>query len=107
MAVTSTNATVEAATFYADSSRNWSACANRRINVPNSTGSVEASFGTMSDQNGLLSISATGATDPNWTQQRAFTVRNNVVADVRVTSESPSSQFAVTIAEQIAGKVHE
>jgi hypothetical protein len=61
----------------------------------------------MSVQNGMLTISATQVDLPTWTIQRALTVRNNVVIDVKAMSYSPSSQLAVDIARQIAAKVPE
>jgi PknH-like extracellular domain len=97
-----------AAAFYSASSRSWSACSNRQFTNTNpGRNNLVWSAGPMSDQNGLLSISATLLDQPTWTHQRALTVRNNVVIDVAAESFSPPSQLAVAIAEQTAAKVPE
>ncbi len=95
-----------AAAFYAASSRTWAPCANSRYtDKPNEGPSADWSVGQMSDQRGWLTISATEDDNPTWTLQRALTVRNNVVIDVKAASYSPSTQLSVGIAEQIAGRV--
>jgi serine/threonine-protein kinase len=97
-----------AAAFYSASSPSWSACSNRQFtNTTPGANNVVWSVGPVSDQNGMLSVSATQLDLPTWTHQRALTVRNNVVIDVVAESFSPHSQLAVAIAEQIAAKVPE
>ncbi|WP_197520585.1 serine/threonine-protein kinase PknH/PknJ [Mycobacterium sp. E2479] len=96
-----------AAAVYAASSRSWSACANTRwTETSRADGSTTMwSAGSVSDQNGWLTISATREDIPTITRQRAMTARKNIVIDVSTVSDRPSSQLAVDIAKQIAAKV--
>jgi serine/threonine kinase PknH len=97
----------DANAFYAASSPSWSACSNRRISATFSNGSQEWSAGAVTNQNGILTSSASAVENPGLALQRALTVKNDVVIDVSTTSYSPSSQLAAQLAAQIAAKVPE
>jgi hypothetical protein len=65
---------------------------------------MTVSVGPISDQNSMLTVSATQPWT-TWVLQRALTVRNNVVVDISASGLSPSPQLAADIAERIAAKV--
>jgi serine/threonine kinase PknH len=94
-----------ATAFYDASSQAWSACANRQFEVNDNGKKATWSVGQVSDQNGMLTTSATPISNATWTTQRALTVKNNVVIDIEASCGSPPSQYAADIAEQIAATV--
>ncbi len=105
----------DADAFFTASAQQWPACANRQYTLA-VTGKPDQvwTVGPVSNINGTLSATKTGAGgDSSWTWhrttcQRALTVANNVVVDVRTCSENQSdaqSNSAVDIAHQIAARV--
>ncbi len=101
----------EANAFFTASTQRWPACANRQGTIPGDADAPEIQWtvGAVSDANGVLSTTTTVAASKNGTTlsqscQRALTVRNNVVIDVDACRKDPGD-LAVTVANQIAGKV--
>jgi len=101
----------QANAFFTTSSQKWPACANRQDTTPadGDTPPLTWKVGPVSNTNGVLSVTATvSATKDNQTFsqscQRALTVRNNVVIDTEACNKD-AGNAAVTIANQIAGKV--
>jgi hypothetical protein len=101
----------QANAFFTNSSQKWPACANRQDTTPadGDTPPLTWKVGPVSNTNGVLSVTATvSATKDNQTFsqscQRALTVRNNVVIDTEACNKD-AGNAAVTIANQIAGKV--
>ena len=89
----------------------WPACANRQGTIPGDADAPEMQWkaGAVSNANGVLSTTTTVSATKNGTTlsqscQRALTVRNNVVIDVDACRKDPGD-LAVTVANQIAGKV--
>src|SRR5262249_51563725 len=81
----------EANAFFTGSSQHWSACANRKEDVPGDADSPDVHWqvGPVSNTNGLLTTTATISASKNGqtisaTCQRALTARNNVVIDTEV-----------------------
>lgn len=103
----------EANAFFTTSAQRWPACANRQGTIPGDadTPEIQWTVGAVSNANGVLSAPTTVTASKNGatlTQscQRALTVRNNVAIDVDTCRKDPGD-LAVTIANQIAGKVDE
>jgi hypothetical protein len=102
----------EASAFFTTSSQRWAACADRQFTVPpDSPNDPEQRFQTtpLTNANGVLSLTLTGTAsgagiNSTMTCQRALTVRNNVAIDISTCGKDPGTT-AVTIANQIAGKV--
>jgi hypothetical protein len=101
----------EANAFFTTSTQRWPACANRQGTVPGGSDTPELQWqtGAVSTTNGVLSTTTTATAKMNGATlsqncQRALTVRNNVVIDVDACRKDPGD-LAVTIANQIAGKV--
>ncbi len=101
----------EANAFFATSTQRWPACANRQGAVPAGADTPELQWqvGAVSTANGVLSTTSTATATMNGASltqncQRALTVRNNVVIDIDACRKDPGD-LAVTIANQIAGKV--
>jgi hypothetical protein len=101
----------EANAYFTASARSWPACANRQDTVPGDADNPEIhwSVGQISNANGMLSTTVAVTVTRNGIAasancQRALTARNNVVIDIEACKRDPSSA-AVTIANQIAGKV--
>jgi hypothetical protein len=98
--------------FFTTSSQKWAACANRgdtAVGDPD-TPDIQWKLGPVSNTNGLLTVTATVNASKNGQAigqqicQRALTVRNNVVVDTEACNKDAGNS-AVTIANQIAGKV--
>lgn len=96
----------DAGAFFTASAQQWSACSNRQFTFTQ-TGSANQvwSVGPISNTNGTLSATTAEEGANGWACQRALTVANNVAIDVMACSYSPADS-AVTIAHQIAAKVH-
>jgi|ERR1700731_1771483 len=101
----------EANAFFTASTQRWPACANRQGTIPGDADAPEMQWkaGAVSNANGVLSTTTTVSATKNGTTlsqscQRALTVRNNVVIDVDACRKDPGD-LAVTVANQIAGKV--
>ena len=101
----------EANAFFTTSAQRWPACANREGTVPSGADSPEIHWttGAVSNANGVLTTTTTATATMNGATmsqncQRALTVRNNVVIDVDACRKDPGN-LAVTVANQIAGKV--
>jgi hypothetical protein len=101
----------EASAFFTTSTQRWPACANRQGTIPGDGDAPEIQWksGAVSNTNGVLSTTAAVSATRNGATlsqncQRALTVRNNVVIDVDGCRADPAG-LAVTIANQIAGKV--
>jgi hypothetical protein len=101
----------QANAFFTSSTQKWPACANRQDTSPadGDTPAITWKVGAVSNSNGVLSVTANvSATKDNQTMsqscQRALTVRNNVVIDTEACNKD-AGNAAVTIANQIAGKV--
>jgi serine/threonine kinase PknH len=99
--------------FFTASAQRWPACANRQYTETVAGKPDEVwTVGPVSNTNGTLSATqTTGGGDSYWhwdSCQRALTVANNVVIDVKACSQNQSdsqSDSGVNIANQIAGKV--
>jgi PknH-like extracellular domain len=101
----------EANAFFTTSTQRWPACANRQGTIPGDADAPEIQWkvGAVSNANGVLSTTTNVSATKNGTTlsqscQRALTVRNNVVIDVDACRKDPGD-LAVTVANQIAGKV--
>ncbi|OBI91867.1 sensor domain-containing protein [Mycobacterium sp. 1245805.9] len=101
----------EANAFFTASTQRWPECANRQGTIPGDADSPEIQWkvGVVSNTNGVLSTTTNVSATKNGTTlaqscQRALTVRNNVVIDVDACRKDPGD-LAVTVANQIAGKV--
>jgi hypothetical protein len=101
----------EANAFFTTSTQRWPACASRQGTIPGDADSPEIqwSVGAVSNTNGVLTTTTSVSASKNGTTlsqscQRALTVRNNVVIDVDACRKDPGD-LAVTVANQIAGKV--
>lgn len=101
----------EANAFFTTSTQRWPACANRQGTIPGDADNPEIQWtvGAVANTNGVLSTPTTVTASKNGSTltqncQRALTVRNNVVIDVDACRKDPGD-LAVTIANQIAGKV--
>ncbi|ORW93892.1 nuclease PIN [Mycobacterium sp. IEC1808] len=101
----------EASAFFTTSTQRWPDCANRQGTIPADADSPEIQWkvGAVSNANGVLSTTTNVSATKNGTTlsqscQRALTVRNNVVIDVDACRKDPGD-LAVTVANQIAGKV--
>jgi PknH-like extracellular domain len=101
----------EANAFFTASTQRWPACANRQGTIPGDadTPEIQWTVGAVSNANGVLTAATTASASKNGTTlsqscQRALTVRNNVVIDVDACRKDPGD-LAVTVANQIAGKV--
>jgi hypothetical protein len=101
----------QANAFFTASTQKWPACANRTDTTPadGDTPPITWKVGAVTNTNGVLSVTANvTATKDNQTMsqscQRALTVRNNVVIDTEACNKD-AGNAAVTIANQIAGKV--
>jgi hypothetical protein len=98
--------------FFTTSTQKWPACANRQDTVPGDpdTPDIQWKLGAVNNSNGVLTVTATVTASKNGQSigqqscQRALTVRNNVVVDTMACNKDAGSS-AVTIANQIAGKV--
>lgn len=92
----------QAAAFATASAQQWPACHEYRHTQSGSQWTVSP----VSNGNGVLSTTATEkeAKAPGWACGRALVARNNVVVDVNTCSAKPADS-AVTIANQIAGKI--
>lgn len=102
----------EASAFSTSSATSWAACADRQWTVPaDGPNDAEQRMQTkpLANANGVLSLSMTGSISGpginiTMTCQRALTVRNNVAIDITSCGKDPG-ETAVTIANQVAGKV--
>lgn len=101
----------EANAFFTTSAQRWPACANRQGTIPGDadTPEIQWTVGATSNVNGVLSTTTAVTASKNGATlsqncQRALTVRNNVAVDVDACRTNPGD-LAVTIANQIAGKV--
>ena len=102
----------QATAFFTASSQHWSACANRKDDVPGEGDNPDVHWevGQVSNANGVLSVTSKISLSKNGQTlsgncQRALTTRNNVVIDVEACKQDDPGNSAVTIANQIAGKV--
>ena len=98
----------DARAFFTASAQRWRACSNRQHDETTMAGQTEVhTVGPVSNTNGILSATITGILARNGTSgvcERALTVASNVAIDIDACGVSPSGA-AVTIADQIAGKV--
>lgn len=101
----------QANAFFTTSTKGWAACGNREDTVPADadTPEIQWKVGAVNNANGTLSTTTTVSASKNGQTisqscQRALTVRNNVVIDTEACRKDPGD-LAVTIANQIAGKV--
>jgi len=101
----------QASAFFTTSTQKWPACANRQDTTPadGDNPPVTWKVGPVSNTNGVLSVNINVSATKNGQSasqncQRALTVRNNVVIDTQACT-TVAGNAAVTIANQIAGKV--
>lgn len=96
----------DADAFFATSAQKWPACANRRYTLTVGNGHATDSTGPVVNVNGTLSVTVTGVDVP-LICERALTVANNVIADIRACYDRSKSVpgVGVNIAHQIAAKV--
>lgn len=98
--------------FFTTSAQKWPACANRQDTAAGDpdTPDIQWKLGPVANTNGVLTVTATvnaskdGQAIGQQSCQRALTVRNNVVIDTMACNKD-AGNTAVTIANQIAGKV--
>lgn len=102
----------QANAFFTASSQHWSGCANRKDDVPGEGDNPDVHWevGQVTNANGVLSVTSKISLTKNGQTlsgncQRALTTRNNVVIDVEACKQDDPGNAAVTIANQIAGKV--
>ncbi len=101
----------QANAFFTTSTKGWAACADRQDTAPGDadTPEIQWQVGPVNNASGVLSTTTTVTASRNGQSisqscQRALTVRNNVVIDTEACRKDPGN-LAVTIANQIAGKV--
>jgi hypothetical protein len=102
----------EANAFFTTASRRWAACADRQVTPPANPDNLVVDFkvGPVSNTNATLTTTLNvdmnspvpGGAPGVASCQRALTVRNNVAVDV---SSCNKADFAISVANQIAGKV--
>ncbi len=101
----------QATAFFTASAQKWPACANRQDTATGDadTPDIQWKTGAVTNTDGVLTATANVTASKNGQSvsqscQRALTVRNNVVIDTAACGKDPGNA-AVTIANQIAGKV--
>jgi hypothetical protein len=100
----------EAAAFFSASAQRWPACSDRQYTrTMAGQPDVAISVGSVSNQNGTLSVTKTTQGASGVTCQRALTVADNVAIDIGACrpngSAAPPADSAVNIAHQIAANV--
>jgi PknH-like extracellular domain len=102
----------QANAFFTASAQHWSGCANRKDDVPGEGDNPDVHWevGAVSNTNGVLTTTTKLTLSKNGQTlsgncQRVLTTRNNVAIDVEACKQDDPGNAAVTVANQIAGKV--
>jgi hypothetical protein len=93
----------QAAAFFTESAKRWSACSNLRYTITLPAGAMTWDVGPVSNTDGTLSATETREGGNGWACQRALTASNNVAIDVTACSYGQTDS-AVGIAHEIAAK---